>query len=468
MKKCRCRLEMVVVSVLVTLFAITHAHAQQSNRPAVLLISIDGLRPDNVLRADELGLKIPNLRRFLVDGTYATGVNGVLPTVTYPSHTTILTGVTPAVHGVVANNTFDPMGKNLGGWYWYAEDIKVPTLWDLAAKNSMSTANVYWPVSVGANVTYNIPQIWRTGTEDDRKLQRSLLTPGLLRDLEKQIGTLFPVGSDESLEADELRARFANALLGEKKLAFMTVYLTALGHTEHASGPFSKESLAVLERLDAVVGQLRQTAEEQGPVVVCVVSDHGFAKTDKDLNLNSALRQAGLIELGPDGSVKSWRASAWLAGGSAAIVLKDATDRAANTRVRELLNEMLADPVAGIASVLEPAEFEAEGGFPGAAFVVGLRPGYQLGAKFDGPVVVPRKPGGMHGYLPENPEMRSSLFLAGPGVPKGFSLGIVDMRDIAPTLAELLGLGLSTSQGRSLLQKIKPGGEAVQISPLCR
>src|SRR5207247_2103536 len=142
----------------------------------------------------------------------------------------------------------------------------------------------------------------------------------------------------------------------------MTVYLTALDHTEHASGPFSKESLAVLERLDAVVGQLRQTAEEQGPAVVCVVSDHGFAKTDKDLNLNSALRQAGLIELGPDGSVKSWRASAWLAGGSAAIVLKDAADSDANTRVRKLLKEILAEPVAGIASVLEPGEFEAGGG----------------------------------------------------------------------------------------------------------
>ena len=155
-----------------------------------------------------------------------------------------------------------------------------------------------------------------------------------------------------------------------------------------------------------------------------------------------------------------------MAGGSAAIVLKDAADSDANTTVRKLLKEILADPVAGIASVLEPGEFEAGGGFPGAAFVVGLRPGYQLGTKFDGPVVVPRKPGGMHGYLPENPEMRSSLFLAGPGVPKGISLGIVDMRDIAPTLGELLGLKLSTSQGRSLLQKITPGGEAVHT--LCR
>jgi predicted AlkP superfamily pyrophosphatase or phosphodiesterase len=90
----------------------------QTQKPFVLLISIDGLRPDNVFRADELGLKIPNLRRFLVDGTYATGVRGVLPTVTYPSHTTLLTGVIPAVHGIIANTTFDPLNKNYGGWYW--------------------------------------------------------------------------------------------------------------------------------------------------------------------------------------------------------------------------------------------------------------------------------------------------------------------------------------------------------------
>jgi len=457
LKECRYRFDVIVISILAALFATaSNVLAQQPKRPLVLLISIDGLRPDNVLRADEFGLKIPNLRHFLADGTYATGVTGVLPTVTYPSHTTILTGVTPAVHGIIANTTFDPLGKNYGGWYWYAEDIKVPTLWDLAAKNGIPTANVYWPVSVGANVPYNISQIWRAGTEDDRKLQRSLSTPGLLSALEKQIGTSFPVGSDESIEADELRARFANLLLQEKKPAFMTVYLTALDHIEHETGPFSQESLGVLERLDAVVGKLRQTAEGQNPAVICVVSDHGFAKIDKELNLNSALRQAGLIELNPSGSVKSWRASAWLAGGSAAIVLKDPADSDANIRVHQLLDQMLADPAAGIARVLEPAEFKAGGGFPGATFVVDLKPGYQLGPKLDGPVVVPRKPGGMHGYLPENPDMLSSFFLMGPSIQRGFSLGIIDMRDIAPTLGELLGFELSTAQGHSLVRKIAP------------
>ena len=435
----RCGMFLFAILVFVIAPAVASAQAQ---KPPVLLISIDGLRPDNVMRADELGLKIPNLRRLLTDGVYATGVMGVLPTVTYPSHTTLLTGVAPAVHGIVANTTFDPLNKNYGGWYWYAEDIRVPTLWDYAEKNGVSTANVYWPVSVGAHITYNLSQVWRAGTEDDRKLQRSVSTPGLLEGFEKEMATPFPVGSDESIEADELRARFAELLLREKNPGFMTVYLTALDHIEHETAPFSKESLAVLERLDTVVGRLRQVAEARGPAVICVVSDHGFAQTDKELNLNSALRQAGLIELNQDGSVKSWRASAWLAGGSAAIMLKDPNDNDAKTEVRHLLDRMLADPAGGIARVLEVAEFKAGGGFPDAVFVAGLKPGYQLGPKFEGPVVVPRKLGGMHGYLPENPEMQASFFLVGPGIQQGISLGKIDMRDIAPTLGELLGFSM--------------------------
>src|SRR5229473_1394187 len=103
------------------------AYAQEKPAPILLMISIDGLRPDYVTAADAHGAKVPNLRRFLKDGTYAEGVIGVVPTVTYPSHTTLVTGVWPAKHGIFANTTFDPLQKNHQGWYWYAEDIRVPT-----------------------------------------------------------------------------------------------------------------------------------------------------------------------------------------------------------------------------------------------------------------------------------------------------------------------------------------------------
>jgi predicted AlkP superfamily pyrophosphatase or phosphodiesterase len=93
---------------------------------------VDGLKPEAVLHAQEYGLALPNLVRLTEDGMYSSGVRGVLPTVTYPSHTTLITGVSPAKHGISANTTFDPYNKNEKGWYWYAEDIKVPTLWDAA------------------------------------------------------------------------------------------------------------------------------------------------------------------------------------------------------------------------------------------------------------------------------------------------------------------------------------------------
>src|SRR5262249_60432811 len=87
-----------------------------SARPTLLMISIDGLRPDYVTAADTHGLKIPNLRRFLKEGAFADGVPGVIPTVTYPSHTTLITGVSPAKHGILGNTVFDPLGKNHSGW----------------------------------------------------------------------------------------------------------------------------------------------------------------------------------------------------------------------------------------------------------------------------------------------------------------------------------------------------------------
>ena len=160
-------------------------------RNPLLVISIDGMRPDYVLKADEHGLKIPHLRRILKDGAHATGVRGVLPTVTYPSHTTILTGVWPVKHHIYSNVLFDPLDRNLAGWMWYAEDIAVPTLWQAASKAGLVVGSVSWPVSVAApGITYDVPEYWRAPKMpgEDIKLLRAISTPGLIAEIEKQAG----------------------------------------------------------------------------------------------------------------------------------------------------------------------------------------------------------------------------------------------------------------------------------------
>jgi predicted AlkP superfamily pyrophosphatase or phosphodiesterase len=445
------------------LLSTSPARAQGSpSRPAVILISIDGLKPEYVLDADAHGLKIPTLRRFLREGAYSTGVHGVVPTVTYPSHTTLLTGVSPARHGIYANTTFDPLRKNSGGWYWYAEDIKVPTLWDAAADAGLATANVHWPVSVAARITWNLPQYWRAGTPDDRKLLRTLSTPGLLDALEKDLGP-YADGIDETITGDENRAKFAARLLELKHPAFATIYLTALDHEQHASGPFSAQSNATLERIDAAVAailaSIQRTYGERA--VVCIVSDHGFVSADKALNLAVAFRNAGLIEFGPPTAgagassgeqIKSWKAMIWGAGGSAAIVLHDKNDAVTKSKVADLLARLASDPANGIDRIVPESELHARGGFPDAAFLVALRPGFVTGDAISGSVVTPSASfRGMHGYWPDQPEMNASFFIRGPGIPAAHSLGLIDMRAIAPTLAQILGLRLPSAEAAPLL-----------------
>lgn len=428
-----------------------HSLAAQLSRPPVVLISIDGLKPDYVLEADKHGLKIPNLRRLLAEGAYADGVTGVLPTVTYPSHATMVTGVAPATHGIIANSPFDPFSKNLGGWYWYAEALKVPTLWDVCAKAGVTTGSVDWPVTAGANINFNIVQYWRAENDEDRKVIRALSTPGLFSEAEKSIGP-YTIGNDYSIAGDERRALFNVYLLEKKRPRFHLAYFGSLDEEEHKTGPYSAQTFAVLERLDTVIGRLRASAEKSGGgrAIICVVSDHGFKLTDKEVNLNSALREAGLIELNQEGKVKSWRAFSWYAGGATGIMLKDETDGEARRIATEVVNRLAADPASGVAKVLDRAGARRMGGFPDAAFVVALSPGYRLGAKLQGPVTSAARPAGTHGYAPDVSEMNSVFVIAGPGIAPGRKLGQIDMRDIAPTLAALIGVQLPSAEGRRL------------------
>lgn len=415
----------------------------------VLLISIDGLQPADVIEADKSEIAIPNLKRFLVEGTYAQAVRGVLPTVTYPSHATLLTGVSPAKHGIIGNNSFDPLQINQGGWFWYASDLKVPTLWDVAAKAKLTTANVHWPVSVASSaIKWNIPQIWRTGHTDDAKLLKALATPGLIESIERQSGEYAP-GIDESISGDETRGLFAAALIAREKPFFTTVYLTALDHEQHEKGPDTEAAHKILERIDAVIGRIIAAQMAAHPdSIIAIVSDHGFAKVDTEINLYRAFIDAGLIVLDANGKIQSWEASPWNSGGSSAIVLKRPTDAALQARVLALLTELKADPRNCISEIATTTEIANMGGNPQASFYVSFATNaYASGFKgATAPLVSASASKGMHGYFPGNPMMRSSFMMMGKGVQKGRNLGEIDMRAIAPTLAKFMGLTLPDAE----------------------
>src|SRR3989442_5912106 len=94
--------------------------------PHVIVISIDGMKPETYTEPDLA--HVPTLQRLAAQGVFASGVVGLLPTLTFPSHTTLITGVPPAGHGLYNNRILDPEDRWYGAWEWYGRDVKVRTM----------------------------------------------------------------------------------------------------------------------------------------------------------------------------------------------------------------------------------------------------------------------------------------------------------------------------------------------------
>ncbi len=426
--------------------------AAQAQRPSVLLISIDGMRPDYVTRAEEHHLRVPTLRGMMQSGSFAEGVTGVFPTVTYPSHTTLVTGVWPARHGIVNNRRFDPEDKMGGAWYWYEDQIKVPTLWSVAHAAGLSTASVGWPVTADAkDIDFLIPEYWRASVSDptntdDRFLMNALSRPANeLERIAARIEKPYMQGNETTLEGDETKTEYALDILKQHKPKFMTIHLSSLDEEEHLHGPFSAEANEDLERLDGMVARLIAQERANDPrSIVAIVSDHGFADIDHQLNIGAAFLEAGLMQPASPDHAATWQAQPWSLGGMIAVMLHNPSDPSVRQKVKALLDKLATDPANGIEAILDASQVAALGGVPEASFVLTLRKGYIPGANLSGTLVT-SIPGhhGTHGYNPHTvPEMRASFFLSGTGVARGKNLGIVDMRSIAPTVAKLLGINL--------------------------
>jgi len=454
------RLFVFLSSVAIPFFLLAAA----AHAAPVLMISIDGLKPEYITHADEHGMKIPYLRTLLANGTYAEGVVGVWPTVTYPSHATLVTGVWPAEHGIYANLAFDPFQRFAGAWNWYASQIRVPTLWQAAHKAGLRTASVGWPVSVNAEgVDYLIPEYWRgtnadsSANPDDQLLMAALAHPDTLFEQLKAAAGPYMNGNDTSIAGDEMKTRYTLEILRRYKPAFLTLHLSSLDHAQHEHAPFSVAADADLEALDGMVARLaRQEFANNPAAVLVIVSDHGFMNITHYVNLAFAFLKAGFIQatLSPGTHapyVASWKAEPWGAGGMAAIMLQDPSDHATEQQVSSFLAKLAADPDSGVAQVLDRQEIARRGAFPDAAFLVVFKPGYYFGTDTTGALVTP-VPGtqGSHGFSPEYPEMRASFFALGAGIAHHRDLGVVDMRQIAPTVARILRVPMPTAKADPL------------------
>jgi predicted AlkP superfamily pyrophosphatase or phosphodiesterase len=428
--------------------------ARVASAEHVVLISVDGLRPDFYLDPEAHDADLPALRSLMREGVYAEGVEGIFPTVTYPSHTTIVTGVVPAKHGVLNNYVLDETGR-FDDWYWRSTSIRVKALWDVAPG---PTAAVDWPVSVGADIDFNFPEFWIPGSRRNwPDVMAGVASPTTLH----LLGPLPERALDEE-PLDDFVFRAGETLLARERPTLLLLHVINTDSQQHRYGREHREVSAAFERVDRGIARLRSLLDTLGlsdDTLFVVTGDHGFISTHTEIHLNARFREAGLLDVGPDGAIGSYRALAWPSGGSCAVVLKDPADEATRARVLALVDAMLAGPLGGVLSRISKDELDRLGAFPEALVALEAEEGYVFGKKLSGELLTPAEDLGHHGYLPSREGMRTGFLMVGPRVRPGVRVPQMRQIDIAPTIAHWAGWNLPGADGvvlRGLFEEANP------------
>ena len=448
-----------LLSLVLLVLGSTAAHTsrQQAAAPSsnhVVIISLDGF-PGWAL--DDPYLPVPTLRRLAAQGAVAKGMTAVNPTVTWPNHTSMVTGVTPAKHGVLFNGTLirDPgVPPRIEPWRDKSEMVKAPTLYDLAHKRGMTTAQVDW-VAI-----FNAPTIsWEFAERPNPSAQvpRELVKAGVL--------------SQEEVESfhtrniawrDHIWTTAAVHILRQHRPNLLMFHLLNLDSTHHRYGPRTPAGLNTMALLDSQVARIVAALDESGlskRTTLFIVSDHGFKAVKRQIRPNAAFAKAGLLTV-DQGKVSRAEAYSVPEGGTA-IVYVTVPDQAG--AVLKRAKDALAG-MEGIEAIVEPAQF-AKYGLPqpdqnpqmGSLFLV-AKDGYSFTADATDPFVVDAPLGslGSHGYVNTDPDLRSLFIASGRGIRRGLTLETVDVLDLAPTMARLLGLEMGSVDGKALTAILEP------------
>jgi predicted AlkP superfamily pyrophosphatase or phosphodiesterase len=423
----------------------------------VVIVSVDGLMPVSYTDPDGQGLRVPTLRQMVREGAHSADARSVFPSVTYPAHATIATGVDPGVHGITTNIAWDPREKNQEGWWWYAEDLKARPLWDAAAAAGLKTALVNWPCTVGARAEVLVPEYWRAGTADDVKLTRALATPGLLPAVAARFPDLWKKFTPPDI-TDEATADIVVHVLETARPRLLLTHIWQTDDAQHAAGPGSPRARAAIENADRQLGRIVAAARAAGPwerTAVVVVSDHGFTTAGTMFRPGVLLRDRGLVIVDDDSHPVSWKATVVTNGGLAFFYLGDPADRATAEALRELFGALVGRLGSGVERLYSAEEVRARGGDRRAILAIGAARGFTFGTGYKGEAYGPPKSLGQHGYDPDRADMRVSLLIVGGRIaPQTIRGGA--LVDVAPTVAAWLGLALPQATGHPLALTLRP------------
>jgi len=448
-------------ALLLAIAAIVDMGAQQPPGAAaanrVVIISLDGF-PGWAL--DDPYLPVPTLRKLAAAGAVAKGMRPVNPSVTWPNHTSMVTGVTPARHGVLFNGSLirqPGVAPRIEPWLDKKDMVRGETLYDLAHARGMTTAQVDWVAIFNApTITWEFRE--RPPAGGGGAIAMEMVKAGLVS--QEDVDTF---ATRNILFKDLVWTRAAVHILRQHRPNLLLFHLLALDSTQHRYGPRTPAAMTSMALLDTQVGAIVQTLEETGlaaSTTIFVVSDHGFKAVRRQILPNAAFLKAGLLEV-VDGKVAKTRAYVVSEGGTAMMYI---TVPDASGDILAQARQALAG-IEGIDKIVEPPAF-AEYGLPqpsdnaqmGALFLT-AKEGYAFGGAAGSEVVIDAPEGsrGSHGYVSTDPDLQALFIASGRGIRPGVTLDSVANVDVAPTAARLLGFELQNPDGKVLTQILNEG-----------
>lgn len=418
-------------------------------RPRVVVISIDGFAA--FYWTDERA-RLPHLRRLAERGAIATSMEAVFPTTTWPTHVSLVTGVSPRIHGVVANHILNRQTRTAedltGDPIYDAPDLlRAPTVYDLAHRAGLRTAAVDWPATRNATtLDFNLPffkdqRVFETQTARAVWEELSALGYPMHRQGE---WALLP----KRFYKDEMVGRVAAHVTRRHEPALLLLHFLCADSFQHLYGPRSPEAYWALEYVDGLIGRFLDSLPAPGldETTVFVVSDHGFLPSNREIRPNVRLRKLGAQR----------QARFVMNHGAGALYRLDADPGAVDQLAREIAT------MEGVSGMWPATEY-AVLGLPAPAdhhqvadVMFEAAPGYSYGDAADGPDEhgAPKYLG-THGQRPIYEDNAAFFLAVGAGIRPGVPLGQIKSRDVAPTVAVTLGLGMEAVEGAVLTRALE-------------
>ena len=429
----------------------------------LVVISADAMVDEDLAFMETL----PNYSELMKRASVVKHVRTIYPTVTYPAHTSMCTGVYPEKHGVVGNEELTVGSTEHQPWNWFHRAVKVPDLFDIAKQAGYTTAGVFWPVTgCHPSIDYLVDEYWpqfegdtlvdcfrRSGSSEE--VIEKIIKPNI-QNSRMQIHP----------DADEMGARFAVAMIREFQPDVLLFHPANIDGMRHKYGLFNEHVTQSLRDTDRWLGDIIQATKDAGvyeQTNFVLMSDHGQMNIQRVMHTNVLLADNGLIQLDDEGNVVSWDAFAHSVGMANYVYLKPGADDALRTRVHALLKHMAEEGIYGFSEVFTREEIAAKEHLSGDFEFVLETDGYtSFGQRVQRPMVSNYgSPDGdyrlghaTHGYLPDKGP-QPVFVAAGPNVKPGVVLERRNIVDMPCTMARMLGLELPDADGRAIEEFIR-------------